>query len=151
MSTFHRCLSRISTAVHRVAHLQGARKGGLERLSWLVTCLNHAGFRLFTDARRGPCGPTWTFVLLCTQSLVSLVLQVGDAEKLPRTLGLDSLDPFLRVSKQGPCLTAAEENRDVKGLVELELILKLMVLLCQILFTTTIAGAILIQISSEKV
>ena len=37
-----------------------------------------------------------------------LVLQVGDAEKCPQTLGLDSLDLFLGVSKQGPCLAAIE-------------------------------------------
>ena len=34
-------------------------------------------------------------------------LQVGDAEKFPQALGLESLDPFLRVSKQGPCLEPA--------------------------------------------
>ena len=30
----------------------------LERLSWPVTCPNHASFRLLTVARRGSCGPT---------------------------------------------------------------------------------------------
>ena len=29
----------------------------LERLSWPVTCPNHANFRLLTVARRGSCGP----------------------------------------------------------------------------------------------
>ena len=42
--------------------------------------------------------------------VVGLVLQVGDAEKFPQALGFRRLDPFLRVSKQGPCLTAIEED-----------------------------------------
>ena len=44
--------------------------------------------------------------------VVGLVPQVGDAEKFPQALGLVSLDPFFRVSKQGPCLTAIVENGD---------------------------------------
>ena len=39
-----------------------------------------------------------------------LVLQVGDVEKFPQALGFKGLDPFLRVSKQGPCFTAVEEG-----------------------------------------
>ena len=41
-----------------------------ERLSWHVTCPNHASFHLLTVARRGSCGPTRKLILLCTQSLV---------------------------------------------------------------------------------
>ena len=41
---------------------------------------------------------------------IGLVLQVGIAEKFPHALGFESLDPFLRVSKQGPCFTAVQEN-----------------------------------------
>ena len=57
-----------------------------------------------------------------------LVLQVGDAEKFPQALGFEGLGPFFRVSKQGPCLTAMEEEGGEKRLVELELACKLMVL-----------------------
>ena len=39
----------------------------LERLSWCVTCLNHASFHLLTVARRGSCGPIKKLILLCTQ------------------------------------------------------------------------------------
>ena len=49
------------------------------------------------------------------------MLQVGDAEKFLQALGFESLDPLLRVSQQGPCFTAMEEDRDNKRLVELEL------------------------------
>ena len=49
------------------------------------------------------------------------MLQVGDAEKFPQALGFESLDPFFRVSKQGPCFTAIEENGGDKRLVKLEL------------------------------
>ena len=41
-----------------------------EGLSWRVTWLNHASFRLLTLARRGSCGPTRKLFLLRTQSLV---------------------------------------------------------------------------------
>ena len=40
------------------------------RLSWRVTCPNHASFRLLTVARRGSCGPKRKLILLRTQSLV---------------------------------------------------------------------------------
>ena len=53
--------------------------------------------------------------------VVGLVLQVGDAEKFSQALGFKGLDPFLRVSKQGPCFTALEEDGGDKGLVEPEL------------------------------
>ena len=39
-----------------------------------------------------------------------LVLQVGEAKKFPQGLGIESLDPFLRVNKQGLCFTAVEED-----------------------------------------
>ena len=42
----------------------------VERLSWLVTCLKHASFRLFIVARRGSCGPTRKLILLYIQCLV---------------------------------------------------------------------------------
>ena len=73
-----------------------------------------------TVARRGSCGPRRKFVLLCTQSLV-LCSQVRDVEKFPDALGFKSLDPFLRVSKQGPYFTAREEDGGDKRLAQLEL------------------------------
>ena len=42
----------------------------MERLSWRVTCPNHASFRLLTIARKGSCGPTRELILYRTQSLV---------------------------------------------------------------------------------
>ena len=47
----------------------------------------------------------WTHkgVDLALHPVAGLVLQVGDAEKFPQALGFEGLDPFLRVSKQGPC------------------------------------------------
>ena len=50
----------------------------------------------------------WTHmgVDLAPHPVVGLVLQAGDAEKFPQALGFEGLDPFLGVSKQGPCFTA---------------------------------------------
>ena len=42
----------------------------MERLSWCVTCPNHASFPVLTDARRASCGPTRKLILLRIQSLV---------------------------------------------------------------------------------
>ena len=53
--------------------------------------------------------------MLGNQSLV----KVGHEEKFYQALGFESHDPFLRVSKQGPCLTAVEEDRGDKRPVEL--------------------------------
>ena len=53
---------------------------------------------------------------LTQHPVADLVLHVGDAEKFPQTVGLESLDRFLRVRKQGPCLTAKEEGGDDKRL-----------------------------------
>ena len=63
----------------------------------------------------------WTHkeVDLTPPPVVGLVLQVGDTEKFPHTLGFESLDPFFRISKQGPCFTAIEEDGGDKRLVEL--------------------------------
>ena len=71
-----------------------------ERLSWHMTCLNHAYIHLWTVAKRGSCGPTRKLILPCTQSLVlGLVLQVRDSKKFHQTLRFKILDPFFRVSK----------------------------------------------------
>ena len=52
---------------------------------------------------------------------VDLALQVGEMEKFPHALGFESLDPFFRVSKQGSCFTAVEEDGGSNRFVELEL------------------------------
>ena len=49
--------------------------------------------------------------------VVCFVLQVEDSEKFPQALGFESLDSFYRVSKQGPCFTAIEEDGGDKRLV----------------------------------
>ena len=51
---------------------------------------------------------------LAPHPVVGLALLVGDMEKFPQTIGLESFDPFLRVSKQDPCFTAVEQDRDDK-------------------------------------
>ena len=54
----------------------------------------------------------WTHkeVDLALHPIVGLVFQVGDAEKFPQALGFKSLNHFFRVSEQGPCFTATEED-----------------------------------------
>ena len=54
----------------------------------------------------------WTHkeVDLALHPVVGLGLQVGDTEKFRQALGFRSLDHFLRVSKQFPCLTAIEDD-----------------------------------------
>ena len=56
------------------------------------------------------------------------MLQVGEAEKFPHALGFESLDRFFRVSKQGPCFTATEEEGGDKKTLQLEVAAKPMVL-----------------------
>ena len=47
---------------------------------------------------------------LVPHPVVGLVFKVGDAEKFLHGLGFESLDPFFRVTKQGPCFTIIEED-----------------------------------------
>ena len=48
--------------------------------------------------------------------VVGLVLQVGDTEEFPHAFGFKSLDPFFRISNQGPCFTAVDEDGGDKRL-----------------------------------
>ena len=57
---------------------------------------------------------------LAPHRVVGLVLHVGDAEEFPHVTEFESLDPFLRVSKKGPCITAIEEDGGYNRLAELE-------------------------------
>ena len=50
-----------------------------------------------------------TGVDLTPHPVVGLVLQGGDAKNFRQALGFEDLNPFLRVSKQGPRFTAIEE------------------------------------------
>ena len=88
----------------------------LVRLSWHLTCLklNYASFCLLTEQKSF----LWTDKEdnLVLHPVVGLVLQVRDMEKFPHALGFESLDPFFKVSKQGPCLTAVEEDGGDKRL-----------------------------------
>ena len=63
----------------------------------------------------------WTHKGVALHPVVGLVPQVGDAEKSPQALCFESLDPFIRVSQQGPCFAATEENGGDKRPVQLEL------------------------------
>ena len=51
---------------------------------------------------------------LAPHPVVAFVFQVENAEKFPRALGFESLDPLLRVSKQSPCITAKEKDEGAK-------------------------------------
>ena len=59
---------------------------------------------------------------LAPHPVVGLVLQVEDVERFPHALGFENLDPFFRVSKQGHCFTAIEEDGGDKRLVQFELV-----------------------------
>ena len=45
----------------------------------------------------------------------------GTQGEISQALCFEGLDPFLRVSKQGPCFTAIEEDEGDKRLVQFEL------------------------------
>ena len=64
---------------------------------------------------------------LAPHPVVGLGLQVRNAEKFPQALDFEGLDPFFRVSKQGACSTAVEEDGGDKRRLELELACKAMV------------------------
>ena len=68
----------------------------------------------------------WTHkkVDLAPHPAIGLVLQVGDTAEFPHALGFQSLDNFFRVSKQGPCFKAVEEDGGDKKLIQLELACK---------------------------
>ena len=57
---------------------------------------------------------------LAPNPVASLVLQVGAAEKFPQALGFESLDPNLKVSKQGTCFTSDVPNHPAKPVLGVE-------------------------------
>ena len=86
-----------------------------------MTCPNRATFRLLTIVRGSSRGPTRNFIF-APHPVVGLVLQVEDAEKFLQALGLESLGPFLKVSKQCRRLIAIEEAEGAESLVQHELV-----------------------------
>ena len=54
----------------------------------------------------------WAYKIVdhAPQPVVWLVLQEGGAEKFLQALGLESLDPFLRVNKHGPTVPVCVKN-----------------------------------------
>ena len=84
-----------------------------------MTFHNHVNFCLLTVARYGSCRPTTKLILLQT-GVIGLVLYVVHMDTFPQALSLESLDPFLGVSKQGQRLTAIEEDGGNKRLAQLE-------------------------------
>ena len=75
-----------------------------------------------TAAKRGSCGHQ--VVDLAPHPVVGLVLQVGNGEKFPQAFGFAGLDAFFGVSKQGPRVTAIDEDSGNKRLLQLELACK---------------------------
>ena len=64
------------------------------------------------------------FALHPVTGLVLQVALLADTKTFLHALGFKSLDPFFRVSRQGPCFTAIEENGGDERLVQLELACK---------------------------
>ena len=80
---------------------------------------NYASFPSLDVARREYCGPKRESILLRTELLVSCSKHEM-RKKCPQTLRFEGLDSFLRVSQQGPCFTALEEDGGDKRRVQLE-------------------------------
>ena len=88
-------------------------------------------------------------VNLTLHPVVGLALQVGDTGKFSQTLSIENLVPFLtgRVHVSLP----QSRMKVTRDLCNLNLLAKLMVLHCQILFSLAIAEAILMQTSAKQV
>ena len=79
-----------------------------------------------------PSLDSWQKRFLCTYKegdfaphpVDGLVLHVGNAEKFPQALGFKNLDSFFRVSEDGPCFTAIEEDA-TRDLYDLNFLAKL--------------------------
>ena len=108
----------ISSADHRVAHPPRCPEGYLERLSWHVTCPNHANFGLLTVPRRGSCRPTRKLVFF-TPSRWSCAPSRRRGEVSSGTWFLKSRS-FFSVNKQGPRFTTIEKDGGNSRLVQLE-------------------------------
>ena len=101
--------------------LQGALKDGFEESVMACNMPEPCKFPSLHSCQK-PFLWTQKEVDLAPHPVVGLVLQVGDTEKFPQTLGFEAwILFFFRVSKQGPCFTAIEEDGGDKRLIELEL------------------------------
>ena len=118
MSTLSCCPSSISSADHGVGTLQGPLKHGFGEAVMTRDMPEPCEFPPL-DSRQKRFVWAHKEVDLAPHPVVGLTLQ-EDAEKFPRALGYEILDVFVRVSKQGPYLTATEENEGDKRLVQLE-------------------------------
>ena len=128
-----------SSADHGVAHLQEALTDGFEEAVLACDMPEPCKFQSFNSCqKRFP--RTHKEVDFAPHPVIGLVLQVGDVEKFPQALGFESLDPFLSVTKQGPCFIAIEEMKVTGDLYSLNLLAKLMVLHHQILFSLALAA-----------
>ena len=122
MSALCCCPSSISSADHAVAHPQSC----LEECLWR-SCrgvLPALTMQLSLDSCQKRFLRTHKKVDLAPHTVVGLVVQVRNTEKFPHALDFDSLGPLFRVSKQGPCFTAIDEDGSDKSLVQLELACK---------------------------
>ena len=83
MSTLWCCPSSIFSANHTITHPPRCPERRFDerwkRLSWRVTCPNHANFCLLTVARRGSCGPTRKFDLVLHPVVGPVVDQIKHA------------------------------------------------------------------------
>ena len=110
----------VHPANHGIIYPQRCPKGRFWRGCHGVTCLNHASFCLLTAAERGSCGLTRKLILLRTQSLVLCCKQELRRSFLEHW-GSKAWILFFRVSMQGPCFTAIEEDGGDKRFMQLEL------------------------------
>ena len=93
----------------------------LKRLLWCITSQSCASFHLLTHCQKRFL---WKVdILLHIQSLV-LCPKQEMWKSFFLAPGLEGLDPFLRLSKQGQCLTATEEDGSDKRLTQLKLAYK---------------------------
>ena len=108
MSPLWCCPSSISSADHGVATLQDHLKDGFKEA---VVAFNMPEPRKFPSLDSCQKKFLWTHkeADVAPHPVVGLALRLGDMLlKFPRAFGFESLDPFLRVSMQGPCFTAVE-------------------------------------------
>ena len=123
MSTIWCCLSSISSADHSITHPPRCPEGwfgrGCHGVWHAQTMQVSITWQLSEEISVDPQG-SWS----CPAPSRWSCAPIGDVEKFPQALGFESLVPFFRVRKQGPCFTAVEEDGGDKSLVQLELIYK---------------------------
>ena len=103
--------------------LQGALKDGFGEAVVACDMPEPCKFPSFHSSRRGSCGPTRKLTSFRTRSLV-LCSKWEIRRSFLRHLVPKAWIVFFRVSKQGPCFRAFEEDGGDERLVELELALE---------------------------